>query len=49
MKEKKLKKMIRLKHQNQNHLPLTSELSDFLKHVSENKNNKKEYEIVGNF
>lgn len=34
---------------NQNQLPLTSELIDFLKHVSENKNNKKEYEIVGNF
>lgn len=34
---------------NQNQLPLTSDLSQFLKRVSENKDNKKEFEIVGNF
>ncbi len=33
----------------QNQLPLTSELKDFLKKVSDNKENKKEFEIVGNF
>lgn len=33
----------------QNQLPLTSDLSAFLKRVSENKENKKEFEIVGNF
>jgi hypothetical protein len=34
---------------NQNQLPLTSELKVFLKKVEENKNKKKEYEIIGNF
>jgi len=33
----------------QNQLPLTSELKDFLKHVAENKDKKKEFEIIGNF
>lgn len=33
----------------QNQLPLTNDLSEFLKRVSENKDNKKEFEIVGNF
>jgi hypothetical protein len=34
---------------NQNQLPLTNELKDFLKQVSENKDKKKEFEIIGNF
>jgi len=34
---------------NQNQLPLTTELKDFLKRVSENKDKKKEFEIIGNF
>jgi hypothetical protein len=34
---------------NQNQLPLTSELIEFLKRVSENKDKKKEFEIIGNF
>lgn len=34
---------------NQNQLPLTNELEDFLKKVSENRDKKKEYEIIGNF
>ncbi|MSP85267.1 MAG: hypothetical protein EXR18_05530 [Flavobacteriaceae bacterium] len=34
---------------NQNQLPLTNELKDFLKLVSENKDKKKEFEIIGNF
>jgi hypothetical protein len=34
---------------NQNQLPLTNELKDFLKRVSENKDKKKEFEIIGNF
>jgi hypothetical protein len=34
---------------NQNHLPLTNELKEFLKRVSENKDKKKEFEIIGNF
>lgn len=33
----------------QNQLPLTSELKDFLKRVAENKDKKKEFEIIGNF
>lgn len=33
----------------QNQLPLTNELKDFLKRVSENKEKKKEFEIIGNF
>lgn len=33
----------------QNQLPLTNDLSAFLKRVSENKDNTKEFEIVGNF
>lgn len=33
----------------QNQLPLTSDLNAFLKRVSENKDNKKEFEVVGNF
>lgn len=33
----------------QNQLPLTTDLTSFLKRVSENKNNKKEFDIVGNF
>lgn len=33
----------------QNQLPLTSDLNQFLKRVSENKDNKKEFDIVGNF
>jgi hypothetical protein len=34
---------------NQNQLPLTYELKDFLKRVSENKEKKKEFEVIGNF
>jgi hypothetical protein len=34
---------------NQNQLPLTQELKNFLKRVAENKDKKKEYEIIGNF
>ena len=34
---------------NQNQLPLTQELKNFLKRVEENKDRKKEYEIIGNF
>lgn len=34
---------------NQNQLPLTSDLKEFLKRVSENKDKKKEFEIIGNF
>lgn len=34
---------------NQNKLPLTNELKEFLKRVSENKDKKKEFEIIGNF
>jgi hypothetical protein len=34
---------------NQNQLPLTNDLRDFLKRVSENKDKKKEFEIIGNF
>ena len=34
---------------NQNQLPLTNELKDFLKRVSENKDKKKQFEIIGNF
>jgi hypothetical protein len=34
---------------NQNQLPLTTELKDFLKRVSENKDKKKQFEIIGNF
>ncbi|MFV8270334.1 hypothetical protein ACNQGP_10430 [Flavobacterium sp. GT2N3] len=34
---------------NQNQLPLTNELKDFLKRVSDNKDQKKEFEIIGNF
>lgn len=34
---------------NQNQLPLTNELNFFLKKVSENKDKKKEFEIIGNF
>jgi hypothetical protein len=34
---------------NQNQLPLTKELKDFLKRVSENKDKKKQFEIIGNF
>lgn len=34
---------------NQNQLPLTNELKYFLKRVSENKDKKKEFEIIGNF
>lgn len=34
---------------NQNQLPLTNELKEFLKRVSENKDKKKEFEIIGNF
>jgi uncharacterized membrane protein len=34
---------------NQNQLPLTNELKVFLKRVSENKDKKKEFEIIGNF
>lgn len=34
---------------NQNQLPLTNELKDFLKRVSENKEKKKEFEVIGNF
>jgi hypothetical protein len=34
---------------NQNQLPLTLELKDFLKRVNENKTKKKEYEFIGNF
>lgn len=33
----------------QNQLPLTTDLTSFLKRVSENKDNKKEFDIVGNF
>lgn len=34
---------------NQNQLSLTKELKDFLKRVSENKDKKKQFEIIGNF
>lgn len=34
---------------NQNQLPLTTELKEFLKRVSENKDKKEEFEIIGNF
>lgn len=34
---------------NQNQLPLTNELKDFLNRVSENKEKKKEFEVIGNF
>ena len=34
---------------NQKQLPLTNELKVFLKRVSENKDKKKEFEIIGNF
>lgn len=34
---------------NQNQLPLTIELINFLKQVAENKDKKKEFEIIGNF
>lgn len=34
---------------NQNQLPLTDELKDFLKRVSEDKEKKKEFEVIGNF
>jgi hypothetical protein len=34
---------------NQNQLPLTYELKDFLNRVSENKEKKKEFEVIGNF
>ncbi|MFV8392700.1 hypothetical protein [Flavobacterium sp. LB2P6] len=34
---------------NQNQLPLTNQLKDFLKRVSDNKDQKKEFEIFGNF
>lgn len=34
---------------NQNQLPLTTEFKDFLKRVAENKDKKKEFEIIGNF
>jgi hypothetical protein len=34
---------------NQNQLPLTNELKVFLKRVSENKDKKKQFEIIGNF
>ena len=34
---------------NQNQLALTVELKDFLKRVSESKNKKKEFEVIGNF
>jgi hypothetical protein len=34
---------------NQNQLPLTTELKVFLKKVSQNKDKKKEFEIIGNF
>jgi hypothetical protein len=34
---------------NQNQLLLTNELKDFLKRVSDNKDQKKEFEIIGNF
>jgi hypothetical protein len=33
----------------QNQLPLTNELKDFLKRVSNNKENKKKFDIIGNF
>jgi hypothetical protein len=33
----------------QNQLPLTSDLKDFLNRVSENKNKKEEFEVIGNF
>jgi hypothetical protein len=33
----------------QNQLPLTNDLKDFLKRVSENKDKKKEFEVIGNF
>ncbi|MEO7978422.1 hypothetical protein [Flavobacterium sp.] len=33
----------------QNQLPLTTDLKDFLKRVTENKDNKKEFEEIGNF
>jgi hypothetical protein len=34
---------------NQNQLPLTDELKGFLKRVTENKEKKKEFEVIGNF
>lgn len=34
---------------NQNQLPLTQELNNFLKRVAENKDKKKEFEVIGNF
>ncbi|WP_115813210.1 peptidase associated/transthyretin-like domain-containing protein [Flavobacterium aquicola] len=34
---------------NQNQLPLTNELKDFLNRVSENKEKEKEFEVIGNF
>jgi CarboxypepD_reg-like domain len=34
---------------NQNQLPLTQELKNFLKRVAANKDKKKEYEVIGNF
>jgi hypothetical protein len=34
---------------NQNQLPLTDELKKFLKRVTENKEKKKEFEVIGNF
>lgn len=34
---------------NQNQLALTNELKDFLKRVAENKEKKREFEIIGNF
>lgn len=33
----------------QNQLPLTTELKEFLKRVAENKDNKKNFEVIGNF
>jgi hypothetical protein len=33
----------------QNQLPLTNDLKDFLKHVSENKDKKEQFEVLGNF
>lgn len=34
---------------NQNQLPLTTDLKNFLKRVAENKDKKKEFEFIGNF
>jgi hypothetical protein len=34
---------------NQNQLPLTTELKNFIKRVAENKDKKKEFEFIGNF